>query len=468
MTTARRSDGPGPGDEIVDERARHAAQSVRAALDAGRFELDVRRVVLHRRRSRAMTAAATAGAAALLTVAVVVVDDEPSTDVVTVTDPSAPPTSPATTTPSTTPSTTAPPTQTTGSTTAPSTQTTGSTSVTIAGEPGEIGPELAPDVVLDLPAEGLVIEDLEDGLVLVGLDGTVYGHIGGYALEARCCMAPLLDVDAPYDPDSPLGTDPHDVTIGGPFLTPAAPSRPLYGSRRLLLELDDDGPHQTLIVDGAARPFPLPSQLSADGTIVTGQVDGAPSRVYDAFTDADTTVPEGCAVGDRVGTSLVLVCGLPDVDGTDARPEIRLQHADGTLTVVAGPPADQGGGSWRGVSVSPDGTTLLAQWSGECEVPHAFFVSLQGGPIIDVSGTTDVEQRPETKALGWAADGRAIVHFGAGACGLGLEPGVYLVAPDGARQLVYATDSYDAARWQAEPLRVAEIERRMALSDPTR
>ena len=87
-------------------------------------------------------------------------------------------------------------------------------------------------------------------------------------------------------------------------------------------------------------------------------------------------------------------------------------------------------GHWRDAWLSPDGTTLLAQWSGECEVPTAFFVPAAGGHLRPVTGERDWRNSPESVGGGWARDGRARVALLGGACGVGHpEPGEYLIDP---------------------------------------
>jgi hypothetical protein len=87
-------------------------------------------------------------------------------------------------------------------------------------------------------------------------------------------------------------------------------------------------------------------------------------------------------------------------------------------------------GHWRwAVASSVDGT-LLAQWSGECEVPAAFFVGADGVPRSVLGG--DWIDEPNTIGIGWLPDGRALVEvqgLDAG-CGHGVpEPGVYAIDP---------------------------------------
>lgn len=88
-------------------------------------------------------------------------------------------------------------------------------------------------------------------------------------------------------------------------------------------------------------------------------------------------------------------------------------------------------GFWRYALVSPDGRTLLAQWSRECESPSAFFVPTGGGLPRAVTGERDWAKAPESSAIGWTSEGRARVLLHGPACGLGAQrPGVYLIDPE--------------------------------------
>jgi hypothetical protein len=99
-------------------------------------------------------------------------------------------------------------------------------------------------------------------------------------------------------------------------------------------------------------------------------------------------------------------------------------------------PAGAKVGHWAGASPSPDGKTLLAQWSAECEVPIAFFVRGRDGVPTPVLGKS-LRDSPMSVADGWTQDGRAIVEFPAAACGSGIhKPGIYFVSLDGSKTLV--------------------------------
>ena len=96
-------------------------------------------------------------------------------------------------------------------------------------------------------------------------------------------------------------------------------------------------------------------------------------------------------------------------------------------------------GHWAWAAVSPDEKTLLAQWSAECEVPLAFLVDLANGTPTPVTGESDWANSPESVALGWTTDGRAIVFLPHGpACGSGVSrPGVYLYSESGEGELLF-------------------------------
>jgi hypothetical protein len=91
-------------------------------------------------------------------------------------------------------------------------------------------------------------------------------------------------------------------------------------------------------------------------------------------------------------------------------------------------------GSWRWGWPSPDGRTLLLQWSGECETPNAFFADVESGRVRPVTGERDWRHAPESSAYGWLHDGRAVVYLPRGGCGNGYKrPGYYAIDPRSGR-----------------------------------
>jgi hypothetical protein len=101
---------------------------------------------------------------------------------------------------------------------------------------------------------------------------------------------------------------------------------------------------------------------------------------------------------------------------------------------------------FESVMPSPDGRTLLASWSGECESPRAVFVPTGGGRPWTADGKSSPAGSVESVPLGWTADGRAVVYFEFGACGIGAHtPGIYSMTPRGKRAtLIYATRRINA------------------------
>jgi hypothetical protein len=109
---------------------------------------------------------------------------------------------------------------------------------------------------------------------------------------------------------------------------------------------------------------------------------------------------------------LAFVLVLAGCGGSEAR-------KTGTL-----PPLEKHG-HWIKVLKSPDGDTLLAQWSGECEEQTAYFIPADGGKPTPVTG-----KREWSEALGWTDDGLARVRLANGACGSSMhKPGVFLIDP---------------------------------------
>jgi hypothetical protein len=115
-------------------------------------------------------------------------------------------------------------------------------------------------------------------------------------------------------------------------------------------------------------------------------------------------------------------------------------------------------GHWAWGALAPDGQRIVAQWSAECEVPIAFFVDLESGEPEPVTGEHDWAKSPDSVALGWTTDGRAIVFLPRGpACGSGIEkPGIYLYSSAGRGRLLLQADR-SPIRGSIEPRSVSAI-----------
>jgi hypothetical protein len=99
-------------------------------------------------------------------------------------------------------------------------------------------------------------------------------------------------------------------------------------------------------------------------------------------------------------------------------------------------------GWWSWAAASPDGTTILAEWThytsylhatGNCRVPHSALVPADGARPQPLTAGPAVP-------LGWTTDGQAIVFRPAGSGCSGADPGVYLVTPEGKATLLARTD----------------------------
>jgi hypothetical protein len=115
-------------------------------------------------------------------------------------------------------------------------------------------------------------------------------------------------------------------------------------------------------------------------------------------------------------------------------------------TGVVGPDGEVAG-RWRYAVESSSGA-ILAQWSGECEVPMAYWIDDRGTEEL-VTGGSDISMAPESLGLGWTANGRAVVFLPKGACGSGAgSPGIYLYSSPGVGHLVYqARDGSSVDSW---------------------
>jgi hypothetical protein len=89
--------------------------------------------------------------------------------------------------------------------------------------------------------------------------------------------------------------------------------------------------------------------------------------------------------------------------------------------------APDASGFWAFALHSPNGSVLLAEWSGECESQTAFFAQADGSNPVPVTGERGLADAQSSSVIGWTADGGALVFLGpGGACGSGDAPaGVY-------------------------------------------
>lgn len=78
----------------------------------------------------------------------------------------------------------------------------------------------------------------------------------------------------------------------------------------------------------------------------------------------------------------------------------------------------------------------------------AYWIDEQGTEQL-VTGESDISMAPKSLALGWTANGRAVVFLPEGFCASGAEsPGIYLYSSPGVGRLVYqARDGFIVDSW---------------------
>ena len=145
----------------------------------------------------------------------------------------------------------------------------------------------------------------------------------------------------------------------------------------------------------------------------------------------DTDRPLRDDSGVRAIALLAAVAVVAGCGSARSKPAASSKRRGDSYTVVLKPAGRIG--HWVKLSLSPDGKTWLAQWSGECEVQTAYFVPARGGNARPVTGHAS----DESMALGWATHNRARILVPRAACGSQFEkPGIYLVDRSGHATLV--------------------------------
>jgi hypothetical protein len=249
--------------------------------------------------------------------------------------------------------------------------------------------------------------------------GLVVG--GGLILVLAALVATLARTEHHHNPTT--------MTEPSSTVTTASADPPVAGAVRASgpIEIDDGALRRAdlVVVDGDDVVL-----VSFDGTeLGRGPRGGWYPQYPDVGIDVepggtlvdapaiDESLP-GCGAVHGRGGIRTVVCGV------DQRPvEIHVLPAGGGSRRLAGP--INAVGHWRYALPSPDGRWVLAQWSGECEVPTAYLFRASGGPGRPVADTA-----LETSAVGWTPDGRAVIGIWPGACGAtSPRPGTYLLDP---------------------------------------
>ena len=194
-------------------------------------------------------------------------------------------------------------------------------------------------------------------------------------------------------------------------------------------------------------------------TVAVGDAPGFfvndPSRPVEARLEgASVALQAAAAVREPAGPPFAPDCAGPRSEqrgrsvaicGSGSGPPDRIDVADsgGVRTLIRSPSTGTLAaprGHWRAALLSPDGGRVLAQWSGECEIPTAYFVDTATGAARPVTGERDerTPDPPNSIALAWADDRTALVVLPEGACGLGTQPaGLYAVADGQSPRLIH-------------------------------
>jgi hypothetical protein len=136
---------------------------------------------------------------------------------------------------------------------------------------------------------------------------------------------------------------------------------------------------------------------------------------------------KACIVTDEAHGALVKVCNM---SAHHVHTVLSVTHAGHRLQVARHPP-QLPGGYWEYGILSPNGQQLLAQWTGECEVPQPYLVDVGTGDIRPIGNPRAVDA-PEGYALGWTPSGVPVVDFPTAACGSGVKvAGVYPISTTG-------------------------------------
>jgi hypothetical protein len=312
----------------------------------------------------------------------------------------------------------------------------------------DIGPALDPDHLGALPNKGFVVAfGGTHVVVLVDLDGHVRGHLTGFD------TTPSQWSNSPYVGGGPLtlSRDGRSMVLGGPSgdraLVPiggAIGAVPLANGA--VLEPFTRATESVVrFTDGTSITLTGLPVVSHDRVWVTARVVGAGSTGYasavahNVVTGDTIAFDRDCYVTDDTASGLLEVCGDT------------IQLASGSTTTVvrqAGPANHRG--VWIDAQLSPDTTTVLADFQGECEAVSAWYVPVAGNDHDPrIVGPPAAEW--DSGGIGWTADNRILAKFGPGVCGTALPqgPGIYLVTPGGAMQQVFSVPADDVG-WGAD------------------
>jgi hypothetical protein len=276
------------------------------------------------------------------------------------------------------------------------------------------------------------------------LDGTVIGHLDGFSFTPDGMDNRYLHSGGPLV----LGHADHFATLSAPADnrrladTPDPPgSVPLTGGA-VLVPVTVGRSACLRRADGVvSRLEPGAIDVSADGQWVTTRQVGGNSytsgTAYNVTSSDVVRFDSDCFIGNDSPVGRVDICG----------DTLRINRATGSPLDVMTP---GGHHLWTAAAVSPDGKTVLAQRSAECESQSAWLVPLdKPDPTPQLAGPPGTEW--DSAGMGWLDDGHAIISYGPGICGTALPagPGVYSLDPRyGSLRPIYPVPA-DISAWGA-------------------
>ena len=345
----------------------------------------------------------------------------------------------------------------------------------IAAEPAP--PALDPLAMPWLPEQGLAIQEARD-VLLVGLDGHVYGRLAGFRLAPNS-RGEMFGTLASYIPEATLLQGPlgRSWLLAGGRLSPVSASRFTLPGGALL-----DG---RFVTTGYGSPEDPVAKIfvrdARSGTVLArgtdwGIVDGrllvTAHAVVDLITRQQWTLPSGVRWGYLDATPDTCIPAGVHAGRVEAVCMISVKPAthrgfNGLIRFFAvshggrreplGRPFLYTNLGALDAFLSPDGTQLAATLAVGCGPPYAIVGPTRGGVPLYVTGQRDVERStahvPNAEVLGWADGGRVVAEIGAGECEGGHPPGIYLVDPATfARTLIVtlARGDFGYTLWQSE------------------
>jgi PASTA domain len=229
-----------------------------------------------------------------------------------------------------------------------------------------------------------------------------------------------------------ITTEPADGQVGGVVVTqdPAAGLSVVPGAAVTIGVTEGPAAGEPIPIAGLPRAGVA---VSSDGLVELVDLEGRVVAELPGFAIIGNLGAPGVWL-ERDGTYYVLSDVLDElvpVTEEEANDRAYDEGAEPSLP----PPPEEPAGRWR-YAIETVPAAVLAQWSGECEVPVAYWI--EGGDTEIVTGGVDPSTAPSSVALGWSQDGEAIVQVSQGACGGTTdEPGIYRFSAPGGGRLVY-------------------------------